>query len=272
MEGREKKGAITAEAALVLPMFLFAVLFFLYFFQLLYLQDSIQGGITEAGKALSRCQPVTELAQEPEKELTDVAKQVFLKQRFYEYLDEETINESCIAGGRYGINLDMSKLSETEAEDDIEITALYQIQFPIPFFGNQTSLVLQRVHTRAFVGKEMKKLSRKENTAEEAEDCIVYITENGMVYHKNENCSHLRLTITEIAAEQLGDARNENGGKYKPCEKCTENASPESIVYITREGDRYHNCLSCSGLKRTVYAVRYSEVKDRIRCSRCGGD
>ena len=36
---KQKKASLTVEASLVLPMFIFAVLFFLYFFQFLYLQD-----------------------------------------------------------------------------------------------------------------------------------------------------------------------------------------------------------------------------------------
>lgn len=263
--GHKKNAVLTVEAAFVLPIFLFAVLFFLYFFQLLYLQDSIQSGITEAGKFVSRYGELTE-----EKEGSNPAKLLILKQRFYQYLDRETVNENCIVGGIYGISLGTSRLMETE--DEIEITAIYQIQFPIPFFGNKTSTVIQRVRTRAFVGRDMKNLSDVGDGEPEsgAEDFLVYVAENGTVYHRNENCTHLKLTIISIAKEQLESARNENGGKYKPCEKCIGNHKAEETVYIAREGDRYHNSLSCSGLKRTIYAVYYSVVKDKKCCARCG--
>lgn len=261
----EREASLTAEAALVLPMFLFGILFFLYFFQILYLQDSIQSSMTEAGKFISRYGKLTE-----EEETSDLAYRLLLRQRFFEYLDEETINKSCIVGGTAGISFLPSEIFKEDAE--INIVAVYQIRFPIPFFGEKIMEIKQQVKTRAFVGKPMKnaKETADGNQKGEDEDFLVYITENASVYHKNENCTHLRLSIMEIEKSQLKTIRNENGGKYKACEKCIRGAEAEENVYVAKEGDRYHVSLSCSGLKRTVYTVEYSMVKDKRKCSRCG--
>lgn len=257
-----EEGSLTVEAALVLPVFLFSVLFFLYFFQILFLQDSIQSGITEAGRFLSRYEKLMK-----ESQTTEFTKQIILKQRFLEYLDTESINTNCVVGGTAGIWI---TLSESQEEDLIDITAVYWIRFPVPFFGEKTSLIKQRVHTRAFVGKELRKYEKDVNQkqSETDEERMVYVAENGVVYHENENCTHLRLSISKINQTQLETARNADGGKYKACERCIDGNRSE-VLYIAREGDKYHSKLSCSGLKRTYYAVRYLEVKGLQKCSRC---
>lgn len=73
------------------------------------------------------------------------------------------------------------------------------------------------------------------------------------------------------ASSELNSLRNESGGKYHACEKCVHGSSKGSNVYITDQGDRYHNSLTCSGLKRTVYTARISEVPGKRACSKCGG-
>ena len=263
---KPKEASLTVEASLVVPVFLFAVIFFLYFFQFLSVMDSVQSGITEAGRFISRYAPVAE-----EGTLSETFKIILLKQKFYEYLDEGSINANCIVGGVYGITVTLT--GEKEDSNELQIMAAYSFRFPIPFFGEKTSLVTQKVKTRTFVGQEMKKnRGQKKEVDENSEldDLLVYVTEHGSVYHTSESCTHLQFSISEITISQIKSARNHNGGKYKACEKCVKNKNMEESVYITNDGEHYHNSLSCSGLKRTVYAVPYLEVIGKRKCSRCG--
>ena len=98
---------------------------------------------------------------------------------------------------------------------------------------------------------------------------MVYVTETGTVYHLSRSCTHLDLAISPVTSEQLSASRNASGGNYRVCELCGMSAASQGTYYITKEGDRYHSSLSCSGLKRTVYEIPISQVGDRRPCSRC---
>lgn len=100
------------------------------------------------------------------------------------------------------------------------------------------------------------------------EEEYVYMTEYGTVYHRDRSCSHLMINIQAVTDEEIDKCRNENMEKYYPCEKC--GGLGTGIVFITKEGNRYHGSASCSGLKRTVKAVKLSEVEGIPECSTCG--
>ena len=71
-----------------------------------------------------------------------------------------------------------------------------------------------------------------------------------------------------VQGKEISGLRNESGGRYYACEHCGGKGG--GPAYITDYGDRYHSSLSCSGLKRTVYAVPLSEVIGKGACSKCG--
>ena len=105
---------------------------------------------------------------------------------------------------------------------------------------------------------------RKENE----DGQIVYITEKGTVWHSDYQCSYLQLSIQYVQYSELQNMRNEGGGKYHKCEQCVYGQAMNG-VYITSYGNRYHNSLNCSSLKRTIRAVHKSEVAGRGGCSKC---
>lgn len=53
------------------------------------------------------------------------------------------------------------------------------------------------------------------------------------------------------------------------CEKCIHKGSSLSAIFVTAYGDCYHSTLGCSGLKRTIKAVRLKDVGRLRPCSRC---
>ena len=171
----------------------------------------------------------------------------------------ERLERSIVLGGSKGVRCDGSRISPRTGIGEIKVT--YEVRLPFPMFGTPPIKYQEKMRIKAWVGYE--KPGFGTNNEE-----TVYITETGMVYHKNYQCTYLELSIHTVLPEEIDNLRNNSGGKYYPCEHCMRNGSKG--VYITDTGNRYHSSLSCSGLKRTVYAVPMSEVVGKGACSRCG--
>ena len=72
-----------------------------------------------------------------------------------------------------------------------------------------------------------------------------------------------------MTAALVPGMRNAGGGRYNACEKCVGRGGMHGLVYITGEGECYHNSLRCSGLTRKVHLVPASEAEGMYICSRC---
>ncbi len=122
------------------------------------------------------------------------------------------------------------------------------------------------VKVHAWTGKAYEAAPEDEEPAEE----MVYVTDTGSVYHKSTACSYLNLSVNSVSGSAVSGLRNEEGERYSACEICSAGQPPAGVVYVTGNGNRYHNLESCSGLKRTVRLVKRSSVENLAACSRCG--
>ena len=239
--------SVTMLAAVILPIFIFAIL------SLAYLLEINSMGVAIKGASYSAAKKATE----------DIVKyEMFfsgsLENKIVDLIGSERINRSIISGGARGISTSNSRyFSESE---ELEVVVEYTIKLPIETFG---ILQIDKV-----IDFRIKPWTGYMYLEADSDDIIVYITETGRVYHENYSCTYLKLSIQFVAKELVSDLRNESGGKYKACEKCVYGSSMAG-VYITNTGGKYHNSLTCSGLKRTIKAVRKSTVDGMGGCSRC---
>ena len=247
-EGRTRKGSITVEAALAVPIFFLAVVSLLYLMEMTAIRTAVRSGLQYAGKE----------AAEEAYMLTAVLP-ARLEDDVVHAAGAERLDRSIVEGGSGGIRCGGSRMSSRTGIGELEVT--YQIRLPIPMFGVPPVTCREKMRIKAWVGYE-------KPVFEKDDEKTVYVTETGLVYHKDYHCTYLELSIHMVQPEEVEGLRNTGGGKYYPCERCLGHG--KRGVYITDSGDRYHSSLSCSGLKRTVYAVPMSEVVGKGACSRCG--
>ncbi len=243
-----KRGSVTTEASIGIPLFLFAAVCLIWMVEVQSIRISI----------LSAAQSAAKRAAE-ETAILPVLNTIKLKSDIVDLIGEDRIDRSIIQGGTSGISCWKSHISPASGE--MSVTVDYKIQLPLPLFMSPSAELQEDFVISAWRGFQGG--SRSGRDAE-----IVYITDNEAVYHEDYNCSYLQLSISYVPAAELEAMRNESGGRYHACDKCVF-GSAMTGVYITETGGKYHNSLSCSGLKRTVHAVERAEVSGIGGCSRC---
>jgi len=146
------------------------------------------------------------------------------------------------------------------------------INLPLPFIYHTRFIpapslsVAARGRVHAWTGRDG---SASDLAAEKEKDPLVYVTDYESVYHTSSECTHLHLQIRGVSYAQMKGRRNSSGARYKPCQKCAGRGRHGSVVYISPEGDCWHNDPECSGLKRSTHLVHLSETKGVHKCQRC---
>ena len=242
------RAGVTVEAAFGIPLFLFAALCLIYLIEIQSIRVSIKNAAWNAAKSAAEDTAVI-----------PVLNSIRLKSDIVSLVGEERIERSILENGSSSISCWKSYMSPASGE--LNVVVEYRIKIPLPLLNNPSAELREEFKMSAWTGYQDQGMS-------EGDSDIVYITDTGLVYHEDYNCSYLQLSIRFVPFSGLSTIRNEYGQKYYRCEKCVS-GSPAAGVYITENGNRYHNSLTCSGLKRTIHAVERSEAGMRGACSRC---
>lgn len=241
-----RKGSLTVETALVLPLFLFAMVTVLFLFRVLQLQYLV-------GYALDRAVSETALLREETPETVIVRTKIL----FYKELVETGAPVSLAVLGLGGF----AWRDSTADERYLNMKIKYQVKLPGWLLGKRLLTVKETSTCRRWTGDAAGK-------SDGSGESWVYVTPGGIVYHRSRDCTHLKLSINAVFSTRLsGDLKT-----YRKCERCIKKQKLPAIVYVAEKGECYHIRLDCSGLKRTIYMIRQSQAGGKSACMRCKGE
>lgn len=249
------KAGMTVEAAVVLPICLLFLMNLGYAVEIIRLHNNLQFALWDAGSrvAMYGC-------EQGENSFSVLVTDFYIGNRLRDSVGKDYLDNSPLVQGSKGLQLWETGLSDTGNELDIKLT--YQVGPLFVLAGFQPFRMTNRCYVRLWNGYDAAG-AQKVTT-------YVYIAENGVVFHRDRNCTHLQLSVHSIARGELEDLRNQWGQRYSACEKCGKGEMPDTL-YVTEEGHCYHYREDCSGIKRTVRSLTLEEAADYPPCSRCGG-
>ena len=268
IRGREGRcpviGSMTLEAAVVLPIFLSAMLVILQFARVMQVSSALLVGMQGTAKEMAAYAYIRELGVSvrdnvPAELLSGGLSAAFARSQI------QNKSGFCPDFGRF--SLVQSDLINDEIVD-----------LAVSYYPNKDTVLVPAPEMRAVLRARVRAWTGRtgsggdaepgEDGTDDSEHQMVYVTTTGKVYHKNLNCTYIRLSIQSISREDVDAHRNASGGKYHACERCGSGIG--SMVYITAYGDKYHGSLNCSGLKRNVQEISIEELDGWRACSKCG--
>lgn len=259
------EGSLTIEAALIIPIFLFAVMAVLSFTEVLCLQMKIDSSMQQCAKELAVYgYAAKECGGEKMDELPLGAEtlfsEIYVRNRIISETGEDYLKESPMESTN-ALHLAGSRIMEN---DRIELRCTYYVT---PFFALSPKagfLMESTAVARAFTGYDNLAAAPPEENEE-----YVYVTENGTAYHRDRGCHYLDLSIEKVFTKELPLLRNADGSIYGACPICGDTNSG-SVAFITKYGNKYHSDILCSGLRRTIKRIPISQIGNRTPCKKCG--
>lgn len=244
--------SMTVEAALVLPLFLFAGILLMMPFRILDVERQMQAIVMAVGGEISQMACLSDSEELPTELLSIAYAEAAVRAR---------VGDLPIQG------LSLAGSSLLEDGETIDLTASYRMKLPFSLFGLDAVERTNRCYLRAWVGRDGS--GDGSGADEEDEDPIVYVGRGSTRYHISASCHYLSNRLSAVSIEEVENCRNDSGGRYTPCARCGDLAS--GTVYIMASGEHYHSSRTCSAILAYVRAVRLSEVEYLGACSYCSG-
>ena len=272
-------GSMALEAAVAVPLFLFFVMNLLFIFEAIRLQSGLQAALQQAGEQIceaayyTRFSPGTGQEENGGSEQTGgegaamslLVSETYVRNKVTSYLGEAFWKHSCVVGGKAGLSFAQSKIM-TEG-DRIEIIVNCRIRPFVRVVAFPDFAMQGRYSGHAWVGWTPG--SGMAGDSGGGNEDAVYVTTYGEAYHTDSGCIYLNPQVRAVSASEVDDYRSGDGAKYYPCECCRPGR--KGIVYITKEGNRYHSDRNCSGIVRHLTTMESNEAKEHYRpCPVCG--
>ncbi len=284
---RKCRGALTLEAAIVLPIFLCFVLSLAYFIKIIYVHENIQHAITHTADNLATytyvldkldienaldkripkndafhgMQSFIDLAvDKTNQSVKSMLGQSIISSLIDRYITPHQYNHWYIVGGRGG--LDFSQSSFLSEKEDVAIVVHYDLKLPIPVPGLKKIHLIQRATSRLWKGN-----SNFASEVEQADKQMVYITEHGTKYHTNPRCRHIFIPTEKRFYKDIKNSR-------RPCEICAKqakNLTDDTEVIVTSGGDCFHLDPNCYAINRKVKAITLEQAVNNgyTACKTC---
>lgn len=290
------KASATVEAALVIPLFIYAVMAVMYFIQVMAVRAHVNEALYITLKKSAGYAYVYENFNEyagnkavdagiadnntidsnnggiRKGMVVETIRRMFLKE-----LGSEYAKDNNIVNGDAGFIFISSKVLQGNSVIDIKVS--YYIKNPFDIFGDTKIKIADRKRINAWLGEDKDGYSDVKKDSQE----YVYITAGGEVYHTDSQCTHLLRYIKKCERTDIDELRNNSGAKYYACQICSdisgkydneagnEASGENSHIYYTEYGTRYHGSNRCTELMRNVQKVKKSDVENRRLCEKCKG-
>lgn len=246
MSAFASRGSLTLEAAIVVPMFFFAMLCLAYLLEMMAIQTTVCNALYSAGREVAKEAYVGTIVTAHE-----------LERKMTENIGADRLERSVISGG---LDCDNTRCNWSTGVMDLSVR--YQVELPFLMFRVTPVTLEDTLRVKGWTGDVS-------IIGGEWKSDTVYVTDTGVVYHKDDKCTYLDMSVQTVSKESLEELRNESGGKYHPCDTCKDAQPDNMTVYITAYGTRYHTSLECKKIKRNIYAISIDEAYGLGGCSKC---
>lgn len=286
---RRFSASITVEAAICLPVFLFAALILLAPIRMLDERRKLQNVMEAAAKDLALAAYAENMLEEKGGALLNRRQLSGSSAGKAEGAISETLLNGINTGAAAARILTSMNGSvfqspyftrcEVLQDDMIALELHYEMRFPFRIFGKDGIQMSSVVNRRAWTGAEGGRGSGRYASGKGADEDgysrdadgerVVYVGQTSTVYHKQRSCHYLANVLKPVDAETIDRRRNASGGKYHACESCKPGKHGQ--VYIMESGTAYHGSESCRAIGAYAREVRLEEVEHLGPCSYCSG-
>ena len=294
---RKHEASLTLEAALVLPLFLFAMYLLILPMRIMdtsrAMQEICENACMDAAEGFYLKELALRRASEedsgtekiPGEELPTVspaAAGLEEESRSDSLRRAESIQSSlsgnalgalaaeAVRAGIHDSNVeDLESWRSSCAADGEIITLILDYRYRLPFsvFGLESIPLSVTASRRAWIGARTE--AGEDFPQQRAADSeMVYVGRDSTRYHSSPTCHYLSNHLSSVPFDSIGAMRNSGGKKYHACPVCARNAS-SGTVYVMKSGTAYHTDPDCSAIRAYTHAVPKSEVESLGPCSYC---